>query len=327
MSLEDCLPAELRTPETTITRIRAGMSGAGVYRVEHAGRVYVLKVAGESEPLERFRGKLEVLERAVRAGVAPRVVHSDEGRRAIVSEYVHDRMFGTMLAGEGTREAAIVLLGQTLRRVHEMPLPHGAEPTGALGFLNGLWSGVSVGGFALPGFVRDGVEGVLGETAPGLERALVMSHNDVNPTNLVYDGERLLLLDWETAAPNDPYYDLATVSLFYRLAEPTCRRLLAAYDGAPAEVAVATPSPLPPGFRYNQRLAAALCGTMFLNLARRAGHPGATGQETLETTQPLFEVYQRARAGALGLGSAEGQWAFGLALIQAGAQLQAGASL
>ena len=40
--VEDCLPPDLRAPETTITPIAAGLSGAGVYRVERDGRVLVL---------------------------------------------------------------------------------------------------------------------------------------------------------------------------------------------------------------------------------------------------------------------------------------------
>jgi thiamine kinase-like enzyme len=49
--------------------------------------------------------------------------------------------------------------------------------------------------------------------AAGLSGAGV-SHNDVNPTNLVYDGENLLLLDWDTAGSNDPFYDLAAISVY-----------------------------------------------------------------------------------------------------------------
>jgi thiamine kinase-like enzyme len=41
-----------------------------------------------------------------------------------------------------------------------------------------------------------------------------LSHDDVNPTNLVYDGNRLLLLDWDNAGKNEPMYDLATISVF-----------------------------------------------------------------------------------------------------------------
>ena len=54
MNLEACLPAELRGPATTITRIAAGLSGAGVYRVEAGGQAYVLKVSTD-EPVEAWR--------------------------------------------------------------------------------------------------------------------------------------------------------------------------------------------------------------------------------------------------------------------------------
>jgi aminoglycoside phosphotransferase (APT) family kinase protein len=137
----------------------------------------------------------------------------------------------------------------------------------------------------------------------------VLSHNDVNPTNLVYDGERLLLLDWDAAGLNDPFYDLAAVSVFLRMDAPTCEQLLSAYDGTPA-------TSLPPRFLYNRRLVAAFCGTTFLHLARQGGHAGARGDETLESTTSLLELYQAMREGAVNVATAEGKWRFGLALLQ-----------
>jgi len=38
---------------------------------------------------------------------------------------------------------------------------------------------------------------------------LVPCHCDYQPTNLVIDGEKLYVLDWEFAGMNDPYYDIA----------------------------------------------------------------------------------------------------------------------
>jgi aminoglycoside phosphotransferase (APT) family kinase protein len=166
----------------------------------------------------------------------------------------------------------------------------------------------------VPAFVGEAVRRLLTEDPPPAERAVVVSHNDVNPSNFVYDGENLLLLDWNIAAPNDPLYDLATVSVFLRMDDETCRRLLAAYDGAPV-------SGLSPRFAYNRRLVAVLCGTSFLHLARHGGHAGANGGETLESTASLGDFYQRMRAGAVSLAAADGQWAFGLALVKAGAEL------
>ena len=142
----------------------------------------------------------------------------------------------------------------------------------------------------------------------------MLSHNDVNPTNLVYDGEGLLLLDWDTAGPNDPLYDPAAISVFLRMDEPSCRSLLSAYEAR-------TLSSLPERFGYNRRLVAALCGAVFLHLARHSGHPGASGGETLDSTLSLGDLYQQFRSGALSMATDEGKWRFGLALLKESLQL------
>ena len=55
---------------------------------------------------------------------------------------------------------------------------------------------------------------------------------------------------------------------------------------------------------------------MQLYLARQMKHAGATGAETLDSTPSLGELYQRMMAGELKLGTADGQWWFGLALLK-----------
>jgi thiamine kinase-like enzyme len=312
VSLEACLPAELRGPTTTITRIAAGLSGAGVYRVEAAGQAFVLKIAGEGEPLADWHRKLHIQQLAANAGLTPRIVHVDEARRAVVSAFVVDRSFPAFYGDPRTHEAALAQLGRTLRRVHELPLPPEAAARDLLAFLAAIWSGLA--SFAVPTFVGDAVRRMLGEEAPARERALVLCHNDVNPTNLAYDGEHLLLLDWETAGANDPFFDLAAISVFLRMEDATCQRLLAAYDGEPV-------SGLPARFAYNRRLVAVMCGAIFLHLARQGGHAGATGDETLDATPSLGDVYQRMRAGALNVATGDGQWRLGLALVKASLSL------
>jgi aminoglycoside phosphotransferase (APT) family kinase protein len=306
MSLQDCLPAELRGPTTTLTRISAGLSGAAVHRVDAGGRAFVLKVAAGSEPLDGWRRAREILERAAGAGLAPRVVHVDEERRAIVSELIVDRSFARLLAGPESRAGAVALIGRTLRRVHELPVPSAGQGGAALDFLAGIMAELSR--VALPTFVGEAAARLTGEAAPVSERAPVLSHNDVNPSNLVYDGERLMLLDWDRAGPNDPFYDPATIAVFARMDDETCRALLAAYDGG----AVAA---LPARFVYDRRLVAVVCGVVLLHLAQLAGHAGERAA-TLDDTLGLGAFYQRMRAGTVSVASAEGRWRFGLALLK-----------
>jgi aminoglycoside phosphotransferase (APT) family kinase protein len=311
MSLGACLPTELRGPATTITRMAAGLSRAGVHRVEANGRAFALKIAGEAFSLDAWRRALLIQQFAASAGLAPPIVHTDESRRAVVSEFVTDRSFPAFLGNPRTREAAITLLGRTLRRVHELPLPADADARDPAVQLTGLWSALT--GFRVPDFVRDAVQRVLSAEAPAAGHA-VLSHNDVNPSNLLYDGERILLVDWETAGANDPFYDLAAISVFARMSEGDCRQMLTAHDGKPV-------AELPARFVYDRRLVAALGGAMFMTLARRRGHAGGNGSETLETALSLSEFYQQMRAGALNIATADGQWSFGLALARESAAI------
>jgi aminoglycoside phosphotransferase (APT) family kinase protein len=307
MDLEACLPAALRGPTTTITRIAAGLSGAGVYRVEAAGQPFVLKIAAD-EP--RWRGVLHVQRLAADAGLAPAIVHVDEARRAVLSAFVADRSFPMRYGDPRTRDAAIALLGRTLRRVHDLPRSPDIETRDSGALLASF--AANLADFALPAFVTDAIARARAEAPPPCDRPAVLSHNDVNPTNLVLDGERLVLVDWDTAGLNDPYYDLATISVFLRMDDATCRALLAAHDGD-----AAPPAALPARFVYDRRHVAVLCGAAFLHLAHKAGHPGATHAEPLS----LADMYQRLRAGALDVGAPDGQWQFGLALVNEGAAI------
>jgi len=304
VNLEACLPVELRG--STISRISAGLSGAGVYRVDAGDRAFVLKIS-EADDLDAWRRQLAIRKNAAAAGLAPAVVHADEDRRAVVSAFVADRSFPALYLDPRTRDDALVLLGRTLRRVHGLPLPD-APVHDPREFLAVLWG--KLAGFAVPAFVGDAIRRAIDEPPPARD-AIALCHNDVNPTNLVYDGEHLMLLDWEVAAANDPVYDLAAIALFLRMDDDACRKLVAAHDDAPI-------GELPARFGYNRRLAAAICGAMFTGLARAGGHVGAIG-ETPESTPSLVEFYQRLRAGAVNLASPEGQWWFGLALVKAGA--------
>jgi hypothetical protein len=276
MSVEECLPPALRG--AAITKIGAGMSGAGVYRV---GDRHVLKVGAKN---------LDLLRRAAEAGVAPAVVHVDEARSAVVSELVVDRGFAAFVMTPDTRDAALDLLGRTLDKVHALAVPAGMPATDPRAMLPTLVAPDR------PTLASEVTARVLAETPPPSDRAPVLSHNDVNPSNVVYDGERILLLDWDAAGPNDPLYDFATIALFLRLDDAACLRMLSV-------------AALPERFRYLRRLVGALVGNMMLMLARQRGHTG--GGEPM----PVAELYQKMREGQVSLATPGGQWLFGLALL------------
>ncbi len=303
MTPEECLPTSLRG--ASISRIKHGLSGAGVYRVDANGERAVLKVSAANESVEAWRAQLTLQQLAAEAGVAPRVIHHDESRRAVVSEFVADRGFLARMGDPRTRDAAITTLGRLLKRVHSIPLPEGAKWTDPREKFIPQWNALA--DFAVPGFAREAIEGVLAEEPPPRERPLVLSHNDPNPSNIVFDGQRVLLLDWDSAGPGDASFDLATVALFLRLDDAAASALVAAHDET-------APAPLSPYFKYARRLLAAVCGAIAFGLARRAGHVGGEMRE--EDAPTLQSVHSAMGAGTLSLATPQGLWAFALALVR-----------
>jgi hypothetical protein len=286
-----------------------GFSGAGVHRVDAGGRSFVLKIARDGEEDADWRRTVEIQRAAALAGLTPRVVHVDDSRRAVLTDFVVDRVFPTRYLNPATHEAALAELGQTVRRIHALPVPIGARARDPRDLLTHIWAGL-LAGFRVPDFARDAVEGTLGAVVPPMLGDAVLGHNDLNPSNLVYDGQSLLVLDWSTAALADPFFDLATLAVFLRMDQPTCLGLLAAYENGERRVAV------PVRFIYMQKLVATFVGTMMLHLARQKGHAGAAGGETLASTSSLAAFYQQMRAGTVNPATPDGQWLFGLALLK-----------
>ncbi|GAC1659047.1 MAG: hypothetical protein NVS4B3_26890 [Gemmatimonadaceae bacterium] len=322
MNLEEFLPPGLRGPETRITSISDGLSGAGVYRVDSAGEAFVLKVAPEHVAPARWRRALAIWQRAADAGLTPALVHVDEARRAVVTAFVVDRSFPVLYRDPLSHERALAELGRTLGRVHALPLPSEGESSDAAAApwtsLTTSWAALTTAGIAVPDFVRRAASGLLEEVPPESGRAPVLSHNDVHPKNLVHDGVRLYLMDWDTAGPNDPFYDLATIAVFLGMNGPTCRRLLRAYEQGP-DTSPKDEAALPKRFLYDRRLIAVLCGVNFLQFGFQSGYTAgaeAAGSESPESGAALREVHQRMRAGTLSFATGEGRWAFGLALVR-----------
>jgi len=68
----------------------------------------------------------------------------------------------------------------------------------------------------------------------GLEAEMVASHNDLKPENMIFDGNRVWLIDWEAAFRNDRYLDLSVVANFVLTNGAEEEPYLHAYFGEPA---------------------------------------------------------------------------------------------
>ena len=58
---------------------------------------------------------------------------------------------------------------------------------------------------------------------------LALTHNDLNPKNLIFTKDRLYLIDFEYAGVNDIYFDLASICVEFRLNKIEQKKFLSYY--------------------------------------------------------------------------------------------------
>jgi aminoglycoside phosphotransferase (APT) family kinase protein len=222
-----------RTPIGAITPINGGASTASTFRVEAGGRRYLLRVEGEPSPL-RNPHQYVSMRIAAEAGIAPEIHHVDEAARIAITDFIEQQPLKTYPGGP---RALAQALGELFSRVQATPaFPHFVKYPDIVAR---LFAHVRRTGLFAPGLLDAHVERLerLREAYDSGLTGLVSSHNDSIPSNILFDGERLWLIDWESAYRNDPLVDVAIVSDSFALSPELEDVLMKAWFGrAPDEV-------------------------------------------------------------------------------------------
>ncbi len=229
---QDDVRAALRTtfgsaPIETAEPLRGGNSGAVILKLTMRGRAAVLRVEPERVTLQHRKRHLRTMASAAEAGAAPAILLADANTGVSIMDYVAARPLAEHPGGAaGLARAA----GALLARVRgSAPFPDfGAYPDLIRTMLAAL---SATGRFPAQDLApcEEGLARIAGAIPWDLPR--VPSHNDVSPRNLIFDGARLWLIDWELAWLNDPLADLAITSIELASGEALERELLAASLG------------------------------------------------------------------------------------------------
>lgn len=199
-----------RAPLTGLQRISGGASGALIYRTEVAGCPYLLRLErqerdGFHDPERSFA----CMRIAAEAGVAPAMHFADATIGAAIMAFVPQRPIQDYPGG---REQLTGALGALLKRLQQTPsFPPIAPYPDIVDLLLLRLRNSTV---FVPGSLAAHMEGFarIREAYDWCSASMVSSHNDPNRGNILFDGERLWLIDWETAFCNDPLVDVAILA-------------------------------------------------------------------------------------------------------------------
>jgi aminoglycoside phosphotransferase (APT) family kinase protein len=194
-----------------ISRITRGNTSSLVYRITVRGTPYLLKIITRAEDPSRHYACMQI---AAEAGVAPRVWYTDTENKISITDFVPAKTIAV--------SDARVRLPALLRSLHALPTFSRAPFNTTCTFL--INPGPARDGFLqkfqaadlLPKAESDEFFARYRELTavyPHDDGEMVSCHNDMfKPDNILFDGGRLWLVDWEAAFLNDRYADLAVVA-------------------------------------------------------------------------------------------------------------------
>jgi Phosphotransferase enzyme family len=182
-----------------------------VFRIIVRGSPYLLKIITRADDSTLHYTSMKA---AAEAGLAPRVWYTDIENKISITDFVQ-------VAPLSISEAR-VRLPAVLRTLHQLP-PFGKAPFNTTStflinkspMLNGFLQKFQAANLLPKAESEEFFARCAELTAiyPHDDAEMVSSHNDLfKPDNILFDGQRIWLVDWEAAFLNDRYTDLAVVA-------------------------------------------------------------------------------------------------------------------
>ncbi len=256
------------------------------FRIVVRGSPYLLRINTRAGDMTRH---FACMQAAAQAGLAPRVLYACPEDRVSITDFVEAVPFSVA--------DALRRVPAALRALHALPpFPLAPFNTTCTFLLN---RGPVLDGF-LQKFRSAGIlpqpdlEELLAQYArlaaplSSLHPDLAPSHNDLfKPDNMLFDGNRLWLVDWEASFQNDRYADLAVVANMLVSNEADEQIYLQEYFGAP-------PNPYQSArFYLMQQLAHIFYAMAFLSLGSTPNAGSGTNPVDWSEPVPPYNDFQR----------------------------------
>jgi thiamine kinase-like enzyme len=208
------------------------------FRVEVEGRFYVARLSSPSGALLAINREAEFRNStaAAASGAAPTVAGYSAAAGVLVVEWVE----GRTLADADLRDVGTLRrVAEACRRLHGGP--RFVNDFDMFDIQRRYLAVVQERGFRMPERYLDFMPAVdrIGRALAVRPEPTVPCNNDLLPANLIDDGRRIWLIDYEYAGNNDPCFELGNIWSEADLSLDHLEELVAAYYGRPSRSRVA----------------------------------------------------------------------------------------
>ncbi|MGC3980864.1 MAG: choline/ethanolamine kinase family protein [Steroidobacteraceae bacterium] len=214
-------------------RIKGGLTNESWY-VHSASEAVVVRISTADEQALQLNRASEaiVLQVAQQADIGAEVLLCAPQRRLLVTRKL---VAETLTLGALHQPVAMTALASLLRRLHALPVPDAVQRIDLTQVLQGYWHTLDARGPVIDVDARVQALHIAEESARVAN--LCLCHNDIHHLNLLSNGQRLWLLDWEYAGIGDPFFDLASVCCYHGYDVKLRSQLLSTYleHGGPTD--------------------------------------------------------------------------------------------
>ncbi|MDN5287896.1 MAG: hypothetical protein JWR38_4170 [Mucilaginibacter sp.] len=192
-----------------IQLLAGGLSTALVYRIAVKGTNYLLRIVMQPDEVHNPKRQHICMRHAASCSIAPFVHYTHDKDALAITAFVQAK---PIRGGFGSKQELLTALSSTIKAIHNLPV----FPK-LVNFMDGV--DLFIQQFkALRMFPEQVMEeyftyyAEIQKAYPRYDTDMVSSHNDLNPNNILFDGEKIWVVDWEAAFQNDRYVDLAIVA-------------------------------------------------------------------------------------------------------------------
>ncbi len=304
MNLNNHFPVDKFGDVHSILPVHVGLSGAGVYSAKTSKGSVILRLHGKEKNNWDDLKSTQVW--AAEQNITPDIYHICNHERAVISAKIENFPLGMVFRDPQASALFFESLVTNIKNFHLAP----ADSLSQVDIIDVIktFSNKESKREAFPiwadikNFNLDEKQNILHS-----DKRVVVSHNDLNPSNILWDGTRAWIIDFESASLNHPYYDMASMTAFMNIADEMSFTLLEKQEG------VKLSEDNRKHFKTLQKLSLTLYGHIFLSLIPDLK---ILSQITFDEVKSIKECYAMMGEGKLDLQTSEGQGLFALALLK-----------
>lgn len=194
-----------------IKELKGGLSGTSLYKIQSPDKSYVLRLHLSDELNPQDSLELFSFLEASKKGISPTIYYVSPNQKAVLMEFINQP---TICLESAKASENIIKIAYVLKETHQIT-GHPSLGESLLSKAQRCNKKVLSDGLAPKNELTHALE-IIEKAKSELscfKFIKVNVHGDLNPRNIFIVDEKILLIDWAETTFEDPFYDLAYLSL------------------------------------------------------------------------------------------------------------------